>query len=48
VPEADLIIMVKIYSKGEQDDVDAAEKKSLKQLAERLRQQALRAARGKE
>ena len=43
-PEADKIFFLRIYGKNERDDLDAAEKKRLRQLAEAFRQQAVQSA----
>jgi hypothetical protein len=49
VPEANWIFLVDIYGKGEKEDLSAAERKVLKQLAEEFKVQARRAtAKGRE
>ncbi len=46
VPEADWIYLAKIYAKGEKDDLNMAEKKTLRKLAEAFKQQAIRSITG--
>lgn len=42
VPEADIVYLMDIYGKGEREDLSATEKKLLKSLALRYKQEALR------
>ena len=44
VPEADWILLLDIYDKGEKDDLTAQEKKLLKRLAEEFKAEAVWAA----
>jgi len=43
VPEADWVLLLAIYGKGERDDMTPAEKKVLKKLAEEFKVEAVRA-----
>ena len=45
VAEADIIFVMDVYGKGEQEDLTAAQKKVLKGLAEGFKQAAIEAAR---
>lgn len=47
VPEVDWVFLLDIYSKGEKEDLDASEKKAIKQLAEELKQEAIASVRRK-
>lgn len=44
VAEADVIHLMDIYGKGEQEDLTAEQKKILKGLAEEIKRSAIRAA----
>jgi hypothetical protein len=44
VPQADWIFLLDLYGKDEKDDLSAAEKKVLRQLAAEFKEAALRAA----
>ena len=48
IPEADRIDLMAIYSKGEKEDLTAAEKKALRGLADEARAEASRRVRRKE
>src|SRR2546422_6807839 len=45
IPEVDCILLLDIYGKDEKDDLTAAEKKVLKQLAQELKQEAVESLR---
>ncbi len=45
VPEADWIILLDAYAKGEADDLTAEERRILRRLSEQLRNEAVQAAR---
>lgn len=42
IPEADWVFLLDIYSKGAKEDLNAAEKRVLKRLAQDLKKEALR------
>jgi mRNA-degrading endonuclease RelE of RelBE toxin-antitoxin system len=43
IPEANWILLLDIYGKGEQEDLSASEKRVLKRLAEEFKQEAIEA-----